>query len=101
MKYIIDTTLEVEGDVNFINLIKAVRTALAVGLKEAKHMADAMRESVAHVRLTPEQYGLLVVTFKAFDLNVWTRIDKVHTENPDIQFDFSKGGTPPGVAFPR
>ena len=91
MKYIIDVTFEVELGVNFINLIKAIRGALALGLKDSKRMADAMRDNVANVRLTPEQYGLLLVTFKAYDLRVFDRINTVHEEDPTFDgFDFSR-----------
>ena len=90
MKYTIDVTFEAAGNIQFIQLIKAVRCALSIGLKEAKQVSDQMRDSVAHVRLSAEQYGCLLVAFKVHDVEIWTRIVKVHEVDPSIEFDFSR-----------
>jgi hypothetical protein len=91
MNYIVDVTLNLSHDQNVIPAIKALRTALDIGLKEAKDLADAARDGAASLRLTAAQFGNIVVAFHAHDCWLSITINKVHTSDPCVgKWDFTQ-----------
>jgi hypothetical protein len=91
MNYIVDVTLDISGDQHLVAPIKAIRTALNIGLHESKALAEACRDKVARVRLTAAQFGAVVIAFHAHDCWLSVVINEVHTSDPCVgKWDFSQ-----------
>jgi ribosomal protein L7/L12 len=94
MKYVVDITIDINAETRLIPCIKAMRSALDLGLKEAKDLTEAAREASTKIRVTAEQYGRLVVTFNAHGCGLGIYIDNIHTTDPRPQWDFT-----PSISF--
>lgn len=79
-----------KDDVRAITNIKALRTALGIGLKEAKDLYTAALQGIV-IYITAEQYGRIICAcFASETCTIYERINRVDLVRRDYQFDFTK-----------